>query len=309
MKKIGILLPCYNEEDNVIPIAEAILSLFDEKLRNYECNIVFIDNNSTDKTVDKLHVLCEKHSRVKAILNAKNFRWSSSWHGIINTPGDCVICIPADFQVPVNTILSLVEKWENGAKIVCLIKDSSEEKKSMWLVRQLFYKISEEFSEGDTLPNFTGALYDREFIDICKSIDDPLMYLSLRSFICSHGYNVEKVYYKQAKRRSGKSSNNFKSLCYIALLRFTESSNKIPFLITISGIYFNILSVLFAIGAIIFNLIKAKYIISNFVLLCGVFCACSINMICVGILGEYLMKINGRLQNRPVVIEKGRINL
>ena len=308
MKKIGILLPCYNEEKNIHPMVDAIVNLFESNLKNYEYEIVFIDNHSTDKTVQELEIVCKENSHVKAILNEGNYMWSSTYYGITQTSGDCVICIPSDFQVPVSNILELVSEWEKGEKIVCLIKNKSDEKKGMWRIRQLYNKLMVALSEGETLPNFSGGLYDREFIEMCKKTKDPLMYLSFRSFICSSGYKIKKLYYHQNVRKNGKSSNNFKKLFEISVVRFTESSKLVPKLsILIGGILEStacIALIIVIISAILHNLLLCSIaFVSCIILIVG-----GIQLILLGLLGEYLMKINDRLKNWPMVIEKSRIN-
>jgi len=306
MKEIGILLPCYNEEENVMPIAEGILDIFQKKLQNYSCTIIFIDNHSTDSTRDRLRLLCEKYSNVKAIFNASNFRWSSFWHGIINTPGDAIIYMPADFQVPLSVIPKLVGEWEKGKDIVCLIKDKSMEKKRMWRVRQLYYKLAVRFSEGETLPNLSGGMFDRKFIDICKNVDDPLMYLSFRAFICEYGYNLGKVYFTQEKRKAGKSSNSFFDLCHIALMRFTETSYVMPTMAFMFGCVGGGIAIVLYLLAIVMIIIGRSTGIA--LVIATIFLVGSVNLCVMAVLGEYIIKIHKRTMRRPLVIEDERIN-
>ena len=107
MAKISVLIPCYNEEENVIPLSEEIEKQFQINLKNYDYEIVFIDNDSKDSTREKLEKLCSNNSRIKAIFNAKNFgQFNSPYYGLCQTTGDCTILMCADFQDPVEMSLS-----------------------------------------------------------------------------------------------------------------------------------------------------------------------------------------------------------
>ena len=309
-KTIGVLLPCYNESGNVSAIAEEIVALFGGVLSNYDYTIVFIDNCSSDGTQDELRQICKMNQNIRAIFNSRNFSYASTWHGVANTPGDCVITIPSDFQVPVSVIPSLVSKWENGHDVVCLIKTESAERAAMWNIRQLYYKLSVALSDMETLPNFSGALYDRSFLDTCKGLNDPMMFTSLRACICSLATNIDTVEYQQEKRRKGKSKNNLFSLYQIALSRFTETTSIYPTFILIQGIAECVCGlavvvvslVLFLLSVISDFWLMGCLILGILLILIGIL---SINL---GVLGQYVMKIHIRSMNRPSVIEADRLN-
>ena len=125
---ISILVPCYNEVENVAPMAEAITAIMERDLSAYDWNLTFIDNCSTDGTREELKRICETHSRVRAIFNAKNFgQFNSPYYGMCQMEGDCVVSLCCDFQDPVEMIPKFVAEWEKGYKIVCGIKTTSEE--------------------------------------------------------------------------------------------------------------------------------------------------------------------------------------
>ena len=127
MKKISVLVPCYNEEENVVPISKAILDEL-KKLKKYDYELVFIDNNSQDNTRSLIEGLCEKNDKIKAIFNCRNFgQFNSPYYGILQTTGDCTISMVCDFQDPIELIPQYLEEWEKGYKIVIGIKTSSKE--------------------------------------------------------------------------------------------------------------------------------------------------------------------------------------
>lgn len=311
MKKIGILLPCYNEIGNVEPIANDIINVFKNELPGYDYKIVFIDNASTDGTDILIRNMCNCNPKIGAIFNVRNFNYYSSWYGIRNTPGDCVIQIPSDRQVPVSVIPELINEWEAGHDFVGAVKTESHESKVMWMKRQVFYKFSDYFSDiDDPLNNLVATLYDRHILDECIKINDPLMYTSSRIFMTRYSKSMSKVYVVQEKRKSGKSKNSKKDLIKIGILRITENSTSIPQKIFMLGLTTINISLLSLIGYIIayFSKLEIEFDFSVPVSLFILFIVGG--FICYsGLMAEYIMKINQRSAAWPGVIESDRINL
>lgn len=308
LKKISICIPCYNEEDNVIPITEAIINIFKSELSEYQYEILFIDNASEDETQNKIREMCMTHKQVKAIFNVRNFRYDSGEHGLRNTDGNCSIFIPADFQVPVALIPEMVHRWEKGAIVVCAIKKKSEERKSVWFMRQAFYGFAEKISNVKFIPNYTGyGLYDEKFMKVYKQIHDPLF--STMQFISTHGWNIEEVYFVQPKRRAGKSKTSLYDLFDVAILRLTNMSTVLPRFASATGLLVAIIGLIIAVAYLIMKLIYWNAFQAGIIpiLLCVIFLS-SIQLIFLGIIGEYVMKANIRLMDRPLVIEQERIN-
>ena len=168
MKKVSVLIPCYNEKENVVPMSEAIDNIFKTECAQYDYELVFIDNNSTDGTRDLLRGICEKNKKVKAIFNAKNFgQFNSPYYGILQTTGDCTISMCCDFQDPVELIPKYLKEWENGYKIVIGIKSSSKESKLMYFLRSIYYKMIKKYSTVEQIEHFTGSgLYDKDFVNV-----------------------------------------------------------------------------------------------------------------------------------------------
>ena len=179
MKKISILIPCYNETDNVIPISEAVVNLLEGQLSQYDYELLFIDNASTDGTREKLKIICNRNPRIKAIFNVANFgQFNSPFYGMCQTSGDCTISMCCDFQDPVEMIPVMVEKWEQGHRIVSCVKTSSRENPVIYRMRTLYYRMIRNMSRVKIIEHFTGfGLYDKTFIDLLRPLDDPVPFL------------------------------------------------------------------------------------------------------------------------------------
>ena len=308
-KTVCFSIPCFNEEKNIEPITEGILSLFKEKsLKKYKVIIQFIDNNSTDNTRNEIRNMCKKHKDVRAIFNAKNFPMSSGYYGILQTTGDCTIAIPCDFQVPLSVIPELIKKWESGKSIVILRKISTKSEKGMFFVRKLFYKLSDIFTETKVISGFNGCgLYEKKFIDVCRDTNDNVA--SFIQMVNVLGYNMDEILYEEQKRRSGKSKNNLSALISIAIDRFISMSNFGPRLATVFGFFMSLIS--FIIGMVYFVLklmFWKNFPAGTAPILFGVYFLGSVQIFMIGLVGEYIIKVNQRVMKRPLVIEEERIN-
>ena len=235
MKKISILIPCYNEEENVAPISAEVVKTLEVELPEYDYELIFIDNDSTDQTRPILRRLCADNPRIKAIFNAKNFgQFNSPYYGMLQADGDCVISMVADFQDPVELIPKYVREWENGYKIVIGIKTGSKENPVMYGLRSCYYKLIKKLSDVEQIEHFTGSgLYDRDFIEILRSLDDPTPFQ--RGIVAGLGYERKEIPYVQPERRAGKTHNNFYRLYDAAMLSVTSYTKVGLRLATIFG--------------------------------------------------------------------------
>ena len=309
MKKISVLVPTYNEEENVVPLAAAIIEQFTEHLPEYDYELVFIDNDSRDSTRDRLTVLCAGNKKIKAIFNAKNFgQFNSPFYGMCQTTGDCTISMCADFQDPVEMIPKFVREWENGYKIVCGIKTSSRENPIVRMFRSIYYKLIKKMSDVEQIEHFTGfGLYDRSFIDVLRELDDPTPFL--RGIVAELGFKRKDIEYEQQKRRAGKTSNNFYRLYDAAMLSFTSYTKVGLRIATIAGSIMSALSLIVALVYLILKLCNWNdFPAGNAPILIGVFVLGSMQLFFIGLLGEYVMNINTRVMKRPLVIEEKRLN-
>lgn len=309
MRKISILVPTYNEELNVEPLTEAIVELFENNLKQYMYELLFIDNDSTDSTRDKLKQICSLNSNVKAILNAKNFgQFNSPYYGLQQTSGDCAILLCADFQDPHELIPEFVHEWENGYKIVIGQKTSSQENKFLYFLRSLYYKLINKFSDVEQIEHFTGfGLYDKTFIDILRNLNDATPFL--RGIVAELGYRKKIIPYRQQARRAGKTSNNFYRLYDAAMLSFTSYTKIGLRMATFMGFVIAVCSFGEALVYLILKLMFWNtFNMGTAPLLIGMFLLGAIQLIFLGLIGEYILSINQRVMNRPLVIEEERIN-
>lgn len=278
-------------------------------LPEYDYELVFIDNYSTDGTRQKLEQICSRNEKIKAIFNAKNFgQFNSPFYGICQTTGDCTISMCCDFQDPVNLIPRLVHEWEKGYKIVAAIKTQSEENKILRFLRSCYYKIIKKMSSVEQIEHFTGTgLYDKSFIDVLRRLDDPIPFM--RGIVAELGFRRKDIPYMQAKRRAGNTHNNWYTLYDAAMLSFTSYTKVGLRLATFLGFIFAVLDMVFAIIYLVAKLIWwDRFPMGTAPLLIGMFFMGSIQLIFMGLLGEYVMSINTRMMNRPLVIEEKRIN-
>ena len=309
MKKISILIPCYNEEDNVVPMSEAIVNLFAEDLRNYDYELIFIDNDSKDKTRELLREICAKNKHIKAIFNVKNFgQFNSPYYGILQTTGDCTIAMACDFQDPIELIPQYIKEWENGFKIVIGVKTSSKENILMYRLRSLYYKLIKKFSDVEQIEHFTGAgLYDKDFVNVLRNLKDPTPFL--RGIVAELGYKRKEIPYEQPQRRAGKSSNNFMRLYDAAMLSVTSYTKIGLRICTFFGMLAAIVSVLIGLIYLVMKLIWWDNFPAGMApVLIGMFFLGAIQLFFIGFIGEYILSINQRVMNRPLVIEEERIN-
>ena len=311
MKKISVMIPCYNEVDNVQPISEAVVQIMERELSNYDYELLFIDNCSTDGTRDKLEQICEKNKKIKAIFNVTNFgQFNSPFYGMCQTTGDCTISMCCDFQDPVELIPRFVEEWEKGHKIVSAIKTSSRENPILYFLRSMYYKIIKSMSTTQMIEHFTGfGLYDKSFISILRELDDPIPFLRGIVAEYGHGFNRIEISYEQAERRAGKTHNNFYTLYDAAMLSFTSYTKVGLRLATFLGFISSGISLIVALVYLIMKLTHwYSFQSGNAPLIIGVYLIGSVQLFFIGLLGEYVLNINTRVIKRPLVVEEKRIN-
>lgn len=309
MKKISIMVPCYNEEENVVPLSEAIIAMFAKDLPQYDYEILFIDNDSSDTTRVKLRQLCASNPKIKAIFNAKNFgQFNSPYYGILQTTGDCTIPVCADFQDPIDVIPRLVAEWEKGFKIVCAIKSSSKESKIMYFLRSCYYKLIKKMSSVEQIEHFTGfGLYDKSFVQVLRDLKDPIPFI--RGIVGELGFKKTEIEYTQAQRRAGKTHNNFYTLYDAAMLSFTSYTKIGLRLATFLGAICAAISIIVAVVYLILKLVYWDRFTAGMVpLILLVSFLGSLQLFFIGLMGEYILSMNKRLMNRPLVVEEERIN-
>ena len=309
MKKLSILIPTYNEIDNIEPLTKEIITVMTQQLPSYLYEILIIDNYSTDGTREKIKELCKKNKNIKGILNAKNFgQLNSPFYGMTQITGDAVILMCADFQDPPRMILDFVKEWENGYKIVIGIKNKSKESKFMYLIRTMYYKMIDKMANIKHIEHFTGfGLYDKKFIEVLRKLDDPTPYL--RGIVAELGFTRKEISYEQPQRKFGKTKNNFFSLYDVGMLGITSYTKIILRLATFIGFFVGVISLLLSVVYLILKLIYwDSFPAGTAPILIGMFFLGSLQLFFIGILGEYIMNINTKVLKRPGVVEEERIN-
>lgn len=308
MKHISVMTPCYNEEGNIRNIYNAVKEQFD-KMPQYTYEHIFIDNYSTDNSRKILRELAAEDSNVKVILNARNFGPNRSGsYGMLQGTGDALICIVCDLQDPPEMIPTFLQKWEEGYKVVLGQKTKSKENPLMFQVRKLYYKIMERLSETEHLTNVTGyGLFDKEVLDMIKWMDDPDPYI--RGLVTQLGYKWCLVEYTQQERTSGKSSYNFNRYFDFAITGLTHVSKKPLRIVTLVGLIMSAISFVIAIIYLVFKLVHwYEFDMGTAPILIGIFLLGSVQLACLGVIGEYIGAILTKVTKRPMVVEEERIN-
>jgi len=308
MKHISVMTPVYNEEGNILNLYHAVKAQFDA-MPQYTYEHIFIDNYSTDGSRDILRELAKQDSNVKVILNARNFGPNrSGTYGMFQGTGDCLIAIVCDLQDPPEMIPTFLQKWEEGYKVVMGQKTQSKENPLMFQVRKLYYKIMGALSETEHLENVTGyGLYDKEVLNMIQWMDDPDPYI--RGLIPQLGYKYTTVEYTQGVRTYGKSSYNFNRYFDFAITGLTHVSKKPLRMVTLFGMLMSVISFALAIIYLVIKLVRwYDFGMGMAPVLIGMFLLGSVQLLVVGVIGEYVGAILTRITKRPMVVEEERIN-
>jgi glycosyltransferase involved in cell wall biosynthesis len=310
MKTITVVIPTYNEEKNIPTIYDRVRGIFETNLSNYNMEILFIDNASIDNSRALIENLCSEDERVKAIFNATNFGFSrSSYYGLSQAEGDCAIMLYADMQDPPEVIPQFVAKWEEGYRIVTGIKSESKENPVMYAIRGVYYKMLSKISETEHIKQFDGfGLYDASFIKLLRTMKDPMPYL--RGLVAEYGSRRTEVEYTQEKRKAGKTSFNFARYYDVAMLGITSSTKAIMRLATFIGAGLAAICMLIAIVTVILKIVNWNYFnVGTAAIIVGIFFVGGVQIFFLGFLGEYILNINIRAMQHPIVVEDKRINL
>lgn len=307
MKKISIVTPCYNEEGNVDELYNRIVNVMADLPYTYEH--ILIDNASADSTVEKLRQLAKKDKRVKIIVNTRNFgHIRSPYFALLQASGDAVIGMASDLQDPPERIPEFIEKWEQGYKIVIGVKTKSQESGLLYLLRTLYYRVLRSLSDVDLIEHYTGfGLYDQKVIQILKQLNDPYPYF--RGLIADIGFPIARIEFVQPRRKYGITKNNFYTLYDMAMLGVTGYT-KIPLrLATMFGFFSAVVSFLVGLAYLLYKLIFwFQFSLGSAPIIIGLFFLGSVQLLFLGIVGEYIGAIYTQVMHRPLVIEKERIN-
>ena len=300
MKTISIVIPTYDEEGNVPPLYDALREQLEALQGRYDYEIIFIDNKSKDSTREKILQLCVGDRRVKAIFNTRNFgHVNSPYYGAMQSSGDCTIIMGADFQDPPALIPRMVEAWEQGHKIVCMVKSNTRSGPLTNALRSVYYRTLRRLSDVAITEDFAGlGLYDKSVVDAVRALDDPEPFWS--GIVAELGYDMVKLPYVQAKRRAGKSSNGFSKRYDYAMAGITAYTKTGLRLATLLGLLIAAASFIAAAVCLFIN--------REALLTLGLFFLGGVQLFFMGLLGEYVVSIQRRSMKRPLVFEERRVN-
>ena len=311
-KVISIVTPCFDEIDNVEHCRQAVVDLFNNQLSEYDHEHIFCDNASTDGTGSFLREMAAKDSRVKVVINARNFgALRNIFNGMQYATGDaCVPMLPADLQDPPERIVDFVQKWEAGYQVVYGIRREREESLIPRLLRDIFYRVVNRWSPFE-IPIGAGEfqLIDRVVLDEVTAFEDYHPYI--RGMIAFCGFSTTGVPYVWKKRRRGKSKISFSSLVDQGLNAIISFS-AVPTRLALGfGFILAILSVLAALSFFVVNLIYFREFAPPGIALLtvGLFFFAGIQLLFLGLMGEYLLAIHSQVRKKPIVIERELINI
>jgi len=306
-KRISVVTPLFNEEGNVVELCDRVAAVM--QLLPYDYEHICIDNCSQDGTAALLRERATKDPRVKVIINARNFgHIRSPYYALLQASGDAAVIIAGDLQDPPELIPEFIQKWEAGYKSVMAVKPESAESSLMSFIRKLYYRIVNRISDVPLVDNATGAgLYDRAVLDVLRHIKDPYPYA--RGLICEIGFPVATVTFAQPRRTRGVTSQNFYTLYDLAMLGITKHS-KVPLrLMTMLGFGLSCLSLLVAFGYLLAKLLFwNSFELGLAPVLIGMFFFGAMQLLFLGLLGEYIGTIQTQVRNLPLVVEAERIN-
>lgn len=310
-KKISVVSSAFNEQDNVEELHRRVKEQMEKYAERYDYEQIVLDNASTDGTLAKLRAIAATDPRFKVIVNARNFgHIRSPYYGILQCRGNAVIYLASDLQDPPELIPQLIEKWEEGYKVVLGKKTQSRESALFFAVRKFYYWLLNLVNDSgaDLIQNCTGfGLFDKEVVDQMRKLDDPYPYL--RGLVCELGYSKTFVEFVQPTRKRGLTKNNFYTLYDNAMIGFTNHS-KVPLRIAaIGGFLLSALSFFLAFVYLVLKLLFwDKFPMGTAPILLAVLFFASVQLFFIGIIGEYLGAVLTQVLRRPLVIEKERIN-
>lgn len=305
---VTILTPCRNERENVRPLHEAVAAVM-ASLPDVDWAHLFVDNASTDGTQAELRAMASGNGRIRAILNQRNFgQVRSPYYGLLQAAGDAVIVMAADFQDPPALIPQFIQKWKAGFRVVVGQKIDSRESGILYAARTAYYRLVRRMADVELLENVTGfGLYDRTAIEAFRALDDPYPYV--RGLIAELGFPTAVVPYTQPRRRRGLTKNNFYSLYDMAMLGITSHS-KVPLrLATMLGFASSLACFAIGLAYLVYKLIFwNRFPLGTAPVVIGLFFFASVQLLFIGVIGEYIGAIHTRVSKRPLVLEAERIN-
>ena len=313
MKKISVITPVLNEEDNVLACHTAVAALFaaDGPLAKYELEHIFADNASTDTTPEILRRLASEDQRTKVIINARNFGFfRSNFNALKYASGDAVLVfLPADLQDPPELIPEMVGLWESGYDVVAGERANRQETWALRTSRRLFYRIVNTISDF-SIPENVGEfqLIDRKVWQAVVAHEDQYPYI--RGIIASVGFRRVIIPYSWKARKRGISKNNLLQLIDQALNGIFSFTSVPMRLASFAGFAIAAFAMLYAVAAVILGLIDHNLAPrGTMTVIVALFFFSGVQLIFIGMLGEYVTAIHAQVRRGPIVVERERLNI
>ena len=307
MSLITIITPTFNEVGNIEKLSLKIKEICELNNINYEQ--IIIDNDSKDGTIEAIKRLTSKYKNIKAIINQSNFGHIKSPHyALLESRGDATITMTSDFQSPPELIIDYYNKWISGSKVVLGRRKKVSDVYFLKIIKFFYYNLISKISRHKMEKNVTGeGLYDKSVINILRSIKDPYPYL--RGLIFELGFKIDFIEFEQPVRQKGSSKNNFYTLFDLGLLGIVKHSNVLLRLMILFGFFFGVISLLIAISFFFYKILFwESFQLGIAPILIGFFGLTAIQIMIIGLIGEYVSTVLTYSKNLPLVIEKERIN-
>jgi glycosyltransferase involved in cell wall biosynthesis len=307
MSLITIITPTYNEVKNINELSLLIKNICESNKINYEQ--IIIDNNSSDGTIEAIRDLTSKHKNIKAILNLSNFgHIRSPYHALLQSKSDAAIIMHSDFQSPPDLIPKYYKQWRAGSKVVLGRRKIVSDGLFLKILKSFYYSFLCKISNNRMERNITGeGLYDKSVIDVLKTIKDPYPYL--RGLIFELGFQIDFVDFDQQQRMAGISKNNLYTLFDLGLVGVVKHSNALLRFMILFGFFSGFLSLLISIIFLFYKIFNwYSFQLGLAPIIVGFFGMASIQIMIIGLIGEYVSTVLTYSKNLPLVLEKERIN-
>lgn len=309
MKMISVTIPCWSEEKSVRQMYDRLTKVFREQLPQYDYEIIYVDDYSPDNTRAEIRKICQEDKHVKAVFNARNFGFTRNvFASLLYGDGDATFMLFGDLQDPPELLPQMVAEWERGKKVIIGQRTKGNENRLMYAMRKLYYKIMEKLSDSKQIEHFNGfGLYDRSFIEVLKTLDDPVPYL--KGIVSELAIELSIIPYEQAASLRGKSGSNFLKNYDLAMLGITSYTKILMRAATFIGAILGVFSAAFAVFIVISRLLHwSLWPYGTATIIVGVFFIGAVQLFFLGILGEYILSINSRTMKRPLVVVGERLN-
>lgn len=309
MKKVSVIIPCYNEEKSVFEMYSRLKKIFSTELSYYDYEIIYVDDYSKDNTRSEIEKLCVDDLKVKAVFNARNFGFDRNvFQAFQYASGDCAFMIFGDLQDPPEMLPQFVKKWEAGYKCIVGQKRKSNENKFLYGLRKMYYWFIDTFADTKQIDMVNGfGLYDREFLNVLNQIEETKPFF--KTVLSEYGMNLCIVPYDHSAGNR-KSNFNFMKNYDFAMHGITSSTKLLMRFATFIGLFVGMICILLTIYVFVRKILFwDTYPLGLASIMVGVFFLGAVQLFFIGVLGEYILSINERVGKKPRVIIGKTINM